>query len=68
MVERNEELATTNLSLKPQLEEKQEQLIELVIESIFTLSQGNQGVQKWFIGKFERNTTLQISNLNRQTF
>ena len=30
IVERNEELATTNLSLKPQLEEKQQELIELV--------------------------------------
>lgn len=30
IVERNEELATENLSLKPQLEEKQQELIELV--------------------------------------
>lgn len=32
IVERNEELATTNLSLKPQLEEKQQELIELYAE------------------------------------
>ena len=29
-MERNEELATENLSLKPQLEEKQQELVDLV--------------------------------------